>query len=54
MPFPSIHEIVQTDFFTPEAELKEKLPQVSIDRLLRLRQLYNWFISNPEIGRAHV
>ena len=48
MPFPSIHEIVQSDFFTPEAELKERLPQVAIDRLLRLRQMYNWFISNPE------
>lgn len=48
MPFPSIHEIVQTDFFTPETELKSKLPQVAIDRLLRLRQMYNWFISNPE------
>ena len=48
MPFPSVHEIVQTDFFTPEEELKSKLPQVAIDRLLRLRQMYNWFISNPE------
>ena len=48
MPFPSIHEIVQSDFFTPETELKERLPQVAIDRLLRLRQMYNWFISNPE------
>ena len=48
MPFPSIHEIAQSDFFTPETELKERLPQVAIDRLLRLRQMYNWFISNPE------
>ena len=46
--FKSIHEIVQSDFFTPESELKERLPQVAIDRLLRLRQMYNWFISNPE------
>lgn len=48
MPFPAVQDIVTTDFFTPEEDLKGKLPQVAIERLLRLRQMYNWFISNPE------
>ncbi len=48
MPFPSITEIVQSDLFTSETELREKLPQTSVERLLRIRAMYNWLISNPE------
>lgn len=47
MPFPSIHEIVPTHFFTPEDELRKEYPAL-VDRMLRLRQEYNWFISNPD------
>ena len=48
MPFPSVQDIVQVDFFTSEDVLREKYPDVSVDRVLRLRGMYNWFISNPE------
>ena len=48
MPFPSIHDIVQSDLFTSETELREKFPQSSVERLLRIRAMYNWLISNPE------
>ena len=48
MSFPSIHDIVQTDLFTSETELREKFPQTSVERLLRIRAMYNWLISNPE------
>lgn len=48
MSFPSITEIVQTDLFTSETELKEKYPQASEERLLRIRAMYNWLISNSE------
>jgi hypothetical protein len=48
MPFPAIHEIVQTDFFTPEETLRQQLPEASVERVLRLRALYNWVISNPD------
>ena len=48
MPFPSITEIVQSDLFTSETELREKFPQTSVERLLRIRAMYNWLISNPE------
>ena len=48
MSFPAITEIVQSDLFTSETELREKFPQTSVDRLLRIRAMYNWLISNPE------
>jgi len=48
MPFPAITEIVQSDLFTSESELREKFPQTSVERLLRIRAMYNWLISNPE------
>ena len=48
MPFPSIHEIVQSDFFAPEDVLRDKFPATSVERVLRLRALYNWVISNPD------
>lgn len=48
MPFPSVTDIVTTDFFTPEEELRKVLPAPSVDRVLRLRVLYNWVISNPD------
>ena len=48
MPFPSVHEIVQSDFFTPEEQLRKDFPAVAVERVLRLRALYNWIISNPD------
>ena len=48
MPVPSIHDIVQSDLFTSESDLREKFPQTSVERLLRIRPMYNWLISNPE------
>lgn len=48
MPFPAVQDIVQTDLFTSEGELREKYPTTSVERLLRIRAMYNWFISNPD------
>ena len=48
MPFPAVQDIVQVDFFASEDVLREKDPDVSVERVLRLRGMYNWFISNPE------
>lgn len=48
MPFPSVTDIIATDFFASEDELRTKFPTDSVMRVLRLRALYNWFISNPE------
>lgn len=48
MPFPAIQDIIQTDLFTAEDSLREKYPAASVDRLLRIRAMHNWLISNPE------
>lgn len=48
MGFPAVQDIVQVDLFTSEEVLREKYPDVSVERVLRLRGMYNWFISNPE------
>ena len=48
MPFPAIQDVVTTDFFTAEDELRKSLPAASVERVLRLRELYNWVISNPD------
>ncbi len=48
MPTPSALEVCRTDLFTKEAELQEKYPQVLVDKVLRIREMYNWFISNPD------
>ena len=48
MPYPKITDIVLTDLFTDELTLRDKFPAVAVDRLLRIRAMYNWVISNPE------
>ena len=48
MPYPKITDIVLTDLFTDELTLRDKFPAVAVERLLRIRAMYNWVISNPE------
>ena len=48
MPFPAVQDVVSTDFFTAEDELRKLFPAASVERVLRLRELYNWVISNPD------
>jgi hypothetical protein len=48
MPFPAVIDIARTDLFTAESELKERFPDVVVARLLRVRDLYNWCIANPD------
>ena len=48
MPYPKITDIVLTDLFTDEQTLRDKFPAVAVERLLRIRAMYNWVISNPE------
>lgn len=48
MAFPSVQDIVTKDFFSSEDELRKSYPEASVARLLRVRELYNWMISNPE------
>lgn len=48
MPTPSALEVCRTDLFTKEDELHERYPQSVVDKVLRVREMYNWFISNPD------
>ena len=41
-------EVCRTDLFTREAELRERYPQSVVDKVLRVREMYNWFIANPD------
>ena len=48
MPFPAVIDIARTDLFTAEEELRQRFPDVVVTRLLRVRDLYNWCIANPD------
>ena len=45
---PSAIEVCRADLFTRESELLERYTQVLVDKVLRVREMYNWFISNPD------
>lgn len=48
MPQPNITDICRTDLFTAEAELAEKYNAGQVAHVLRLRDMYQWFVANPE------
>ena len=48
MPTPSALDICRTDLFTKEADLQQRYPQQTVDKVLRIREMYNWFIANPD------
>ena len=48
MGFPNINEIARTDLFTNEGELRSRYPDVLVDRVLRVRDMYLWSTANPE------
>lgn len=48
MGFPATIDIARTELFSPESELRGKYTDVLVNRLLRLRDLYNWYLSNPD------
>ena len=48
MSYPNAIEVCRTELFTKEVELRERYPQAIVDKLLRVREMYNWFIANPD------
>ena len=48
MSTPSAIEICRTDLFTKVEDLQSRYPQTLVDKVLRVREMYNWFISNPD------
>lgn len=45
---PSAIEVCRADLFTKASELQQRYPQVIVDKVLRVREMYNWFIANPD------
>ena len=48
MAFPNALEVCRTDLFTKEDELRQAYPQILVDKVLRVRDMYNWCIANPD------
>ena len=48
MPTHSAIEICRTDLFTKEEELLGRYPQTLVDKVLRIREMYAWFVANPD------
>ena len=48
MPTPNALEVCRTDLFTKESELLERYPQQVVDKVLRVREMYQWYIANPD------
>ena len=45
---PSALEVCRTDLFTKADELRLRFPPTVVEKVLRIREMYNWFISNPD------
>lgn len=48
MAFKNINEVARTDLFTSESELRSRYPDVLVERVLRVRDMYLWSTANPE------
>ncbi|MBD5201830.1 MAG: hypothetical protein HDS81_00740 [Bacteroidales bacterium] len=48
MSYPNAIEVCRAELFTKEVELRDRYPQALVDKMLRVREMYNWFIDNPD------
>ena len=48
MAYPNALEFCRSDLFTKEDELRQAYPQLLVDKVLRVRDMYNWCIANPD------
>ena len=48
MPLPAIITVATAELFTDEATLRQKYQEVQVTHILRLRDMYNWYLSNPD------
>lgn len=44
---PPVIDICRVDLFKSEDELLEKYPEYIVKRVLRIREMHNWFVANP-------
>ena len=48
MAYPNAIEVCRAELFTKEVELRERYPGQMVEKVLRVREMYNWFIAKPE------
>ena len=48
MAFPNSYEVCRAELFTGEEELRGRFSPIVVDKVMRVREMYNWFISNPD------
>lgn len=48
MPLPSTINVCRADLFTAESELRAKYDEITVERVLRIRDLYSYAIANPD------
>ena len=48
MPAQNIRDIAQRDLFTAEAQLQTQYNAQQVAHILRLREMYSWFVANPD------
>lgn len=48
MSYPNAIEVCRAELFTKESDMRERYPQQIVDKVLRVREMYNWFIANPD------
>ena len=46
MSYPNAIEVCRTELFTKEVELRDRYPKALVDKVLRVREMYDWFIAN--------
>ena len=48
MPLPAIIDVATRDLFTSEQELRVRYTDAQVVHVIRLRDMYNWMLSNPD------
>ncbi len=48
MSYPNAIEVCRTELFTKDVELRERNPGQMVEKVLHVREMYNWFIDNPD------
>ncbi len=48
MPYPATIDACRSDLFTKESELITRYPRPVVDKILRIREMHQWYISNPD------
>ena len=49
MPLPSILDSCKLELFSDEPEIRDKYPLAMAERILRIREMYNYWLSSPSI-----